>query len=701
MEGDADEGLRVSRRTMFKMVGATSLAVAGAQLADGTPASATPVPLPKVRGATNTAITNAIFVMFENHTFDNYFGSFPGANGQQMPQAPNPLLEDINHSFCHSRASFNRGKLDGFQSSALVSYSESDVPIFWNYARQFGLGDNFFTSANSSSTPNHLYMIAGQSGELFDTNATGLHCGDPANHVVLSMAADGTEYYQYPCVNINSIPAELTTAGIPWKYYCVEPIWDGTAYISGLSGSTSVIADTNAIISDIKNSALPPVSWVCPNGAASNHPANPVEPAQNYLAKLVNAAMNSPYWPGLAIFVTWDDWGGFYDHVVPPVIDAWGLGPRVPLIVISPYAKKGYISHEQGEFSSFAKFVEENWSLPSLGQRDALDSTSDLMDYFDFGASPRPPHLVNEIPQATLLAAQEPGSRKDVPGTVYPQIGGPTTVFSFVAVYTQPGTPTVSNVVIDGVSYAMAVDVVEPNGDSTVFRYRTALPVGDHEFSFQFSNGKITEVMPFNGVQYPLTVLPYDATDHTNITYPLLGAPQTFIARYISPSGTKPTVAEIQLDGVTYPLKKSNPKKPSSYWVYTTDALTTGAHWYRYLFNDGTAKGVIDGFYTPVIVSFVLTDGTVTPGSGPPGPFQFSVTYTHSTGLAPVSALLYVDDRPYTMTQQSGSLSTGAVFTASATLTSGNHEYYFVFNDGQSANALPIGPAVSAGPSVS
>jgi phospholipase C len=698
---DGSRTQRVSRRTLFKMAGTSGLAAASVQLADGSVASAQPVPLPKVRGAVNSPITNAIFVMFENHTFDNFFGNFPGANGVQMPPAPNPLIADINHSSCHHVASFNGGRLDGFQASGMVSYSESDIPVLWRYAARFGLGDNFYTSAATSSTPNHLYMIAGQCGDLYDSTSLAVHCGATANHLLLSMAPDGTKYYRYPCIDIDSVPAQLTKAGISWKYYVVEPIWNPAAYISNLAGSANVIPDTNAIITDIQTSNLPAVTWVCPTAASSQHPANPVEPAQNYLVRLMNALMLSPYWNSTAVFVTWDDWGGFYDHVDPPVIDAYGLGARVPLIVISPYAKKGYISHAQGEFSSFAKFVEANWSLPSLGQRDSLAVTSDLMDYFDFGQPPRGRMLLSELPQATLLAAQEPGSRKNVPGTVYPQIGGPGTVFDFVIVYTQPGTPDVHNVLIDGVAYPMGLDVVWPNGIASVYKYRTTLPVGTHAFSFAFTKGAVTEVMPFNGVQYSVTVLPFKATDHTNITFPLLGAPQTFVAHYESPWGIDPTVAEVQIDGVSYPLVKASPKKKSIAWEYTTTALATGDHWYRYVFSDGTTTGTIDGYFTPDIMPFVLTGGTVSPGSGSAGLYQFQVTYTHGTGLPPVSALVYVDNRPYPMQLSSGAPSSGAVYTVEVVLGTGNHEYYFVFEDGQSSNALPLGPAVLTGPIVS
>ena len=670
--------------------------------------------MPKIRGAATTPISHAIFLMFENHTFDNFFGSFPGANGVQSAPAPNPLISDINHSHCHYVASNNQGQLDGFQASGMVSYSEADLPILWAYARQFGLSDNFFTSASSSSTPNHLYMIAGQCGGIFDTNTGALQCGAAANHLVLSMAPDGTEYMQYPCLDIQSIPGELNRAKIPWKYYVKESIWNAPGYIGTLSRSPRIIADTNRIVSDISESKLATVSWVCPTGSQSDHPANAVQPAQNYLAELVNAAMKSEYWPSLAIFVTWDDWGGFYDHVNPPQVDAYGLGARVPLLVISPYAVPGYISHQQGEFSSFAKFVETNWSLPSLGQRDALDTTSDLMDFFDFSQSPQAPSSVKAIPSPMMLAAQEPGSRRHTAGTVYPQIGGPSTEFKFTVVYTLAAVPEVANVIIDGSAHPMKIKRSAPDesrdsselSDSmapavySFYEYSSTLPVGNHTFSFSFTSGGVTEVMPFNGVLYTVPVLPFDVTDRTAITVPLLGRTQVFTADCNAASTVNITLAEIQIDGAAYPMTRSEPK--GSTFQYATDSLTEGDHWYRYVFSDGKKTGTFEIGFTPVFLPLVLTLGSVSPESGAVSTnFEFTVTYTHSTGLAPQSALVYVDNSPYPMSQQSGNFSDGAVFAASVSLTSGSHKYFFVFNDGQTNNALPVGPDLYSGPTVS
>ncbi len=128
------------------------------------------------------------------------------------------------------------------------------------------------------------------------------------------------------------------------------------------------------------------------------------------MSSIVNAIMHSSEWNSTAIFVTWDDFGGWYDHVPPPQVDGIGLGPRVPLLVISPWAKPGYISSQQGEFASFDKFIEEVFNLPSLGARDSLASTSDLMDYFNFSQTPDPKLIEPKLAYSSVLSVPNVGS---------------------------------------------------------------------------------------------------------------------------------------------------------------------------------------------------------------------------------------------------------------------------------------------------
>jgi phospholipase C len=683
----------LSRRTLFKAIGGASALAALPVGAENAGASSRAMRPAKASPGTTTPITNAIIIMLENHTFDNLFGSFPGANGVVSPVGPDPVMSDINHS-CHGyRQALNQGQLNGFNAEGLISYHRSDIPIFWEYAERFGLSDNFFTSAATSSTPNHIYMIAGQSGGIIETNISDGQFGSPANCLIPSMQPDGTMYLQYPCVTINSVPQELDDAGISWRYYAGAPIWTAPLYITDLATSPNIIDNFAQIVTDIESGDLPSVSWVCPAPDESCHPAFTLGGGQNFLASVVNAVAQSQYWSSTAIFVTFDDWGGFYDHVVPPVVDMYGLGARVPLLVISPYAKPGYLSHQQGEFSSLAKFVEENWSLPSLGQRDALSSTSDLMDFFDFEQTPLKPVMHQPVAAPTMIEVPLP-VQSHGGSVVEPQVGGPSTIFEFTIVYTPATAPTTADVIIDGVPQAMT-----PSSDG-LYTYQTALSVGTHRFTFSFSSQGVTEVLPYNGHPFKVKVVPFDLTNQTNFGPPLLGQPQTFVAQYDSPAGRSPKVSEIDLDGEAYSMVV-DPANPALY-QYTTDQLAAGSHYCRFRFSDGTALGVYEDIFIPLISAFILTHASVSPSSGSTSTaFTFSVLYTHSAGVSPQSAFVYVDGVAYPMTLASGTPANGATFTATMTLGTGSHTHFLVFNDGSTSYAQPSGPAVDHGPVVS
>lgn len=695
MTDDNQQPFVTSRRTILKALTAGSVSAAST----GRIVSQS-LPNPTVKANPKTPIRHALFVMFENHTFDNFFGEFPGANGYQSPPAPDPLWSDVSHTYSHYRACFvNSTGPDAFAPTGAVSYSQADVPILWKYARQFALSDSFYTSACTSSTPNHIYMVAGQSGGLFETFPTEGHCGSPANSLLISLTNDGTPFLQYPCVNIDSLPDLLNAAGVSWRYYTSESVWQAPNFISGTAGSPHIIPRAADVVTDIMAGNLRSVSWVCPDHIESDHPSEPVAPAQNFLVQLCNALMSSHYWGASAVFVTWDDWGGFYDHVIPPAIDVYGLGPRVPLLVISPYVQSGYISHVQGEFSSFALFVEKNWSLPSLGQRDSLAVTSDLSDFFDFSQNPLPPFLQDPIVAPTMLGVPfhdlECGK-----SAVNPQIGGPSTQFDFSIVYTPSDVPAVASVVIDGAAFSMSVFArsnQQPLG--TIYRYSMALEPGEHAVRFTFTDSVgNTVTLPFNGVPYTLPVMPFDVVDLSDIRDPLDGETVTFAASYIDPSGAPPAFAVVDIDGVESELARSG---ESNRYEFMT-VLAQGEHYYRFRFSDGNVTGIYERGETPHVLPFRLTEPTVSPTSGDTNTsFIFSVVYTHSADLAPTSATLYVDEAPFAMAAGEGEFTNGVEYTAVTSLEQGSHRYFFVFGDGFTADAVPIGPASFEGPSVS
>ncbi|HEY2579876.1 MAG TPA: alkaline phosphatase family protein, partial [Streptosporangiaceae bacterium] len=319
--------------------------------------------------AQGTPVRHVVVIMMENHTLDNYFGDFPGVAGTKWgtkePPAPNPMPSDVLHNGPRAVAAIDGGRMDDFDPVGEVQYRRSDIPTYWAYAKQYGLGVNFFSDAETSSTPNHIAMVAAQTGGDFSTSSGIAGCNSPLNVLVVNRdAANGSEAYGRPCYNIDSVPNELADAGLTWKMYGGGDIWNPLLYIQDLSSTprTSPLQ----IITDAKNDNLPNVSFVAPNTEQeSDHPPVLIQPAENFVASIINAIMKSPAWPSTAIFVTWDDFGGFYDHVAPPQVDAVGMGPRMPLLVISPYTKPGYISTSQGEFASFDKFIEANFGLPS------------------------------------------------------------------------------------------------------------------------------------------------------------------------------------------------------------------------------------------------------------------------------------------------------------------------------------------------
>lgn len=657
-------------------------------------------------GATaTTPIQHIVVIMMENHSFDNLFGRFPGVNGYTEPQAPNPLSEDLQHASDATYAAVDGGKMDGFAAAGSVQYSQSDIPTYWSYAQQFGIGDNFFSSVMTNSVPNHMAMLAGQT-PIFDT-ANYAGCNSPPNALVNSKTKAGSNYWSYPCYNIYSLPQTLNSAGISWRYYSQETIWDTPIMLQPLASSPNNSRSPTQFVSDVQSGNMADVSWVMPpGGEQSDHPPAHLEGGQNYVAKQINTIMNSPYWSNTAIFLTWDDWGGQFDHVPPPQLDNLGLGPRVPLIVISPYAKQGYISHQLGEFASFDKFIEEDFAVPNMGQRDALKQISDLMDYFNFSQPPQPPFVQPMLQYSTALKAPTSGVGNNgiiFHGAITPLVGGRATSFTFSAIYLPSITPTVHRVTIDGVAHAMTL--IQPLQGGNLYEYTTKLPVGPHQCFFTFSdtNGTNT-VMPDNGVNYNWPIVsPFNFKGSVSQVPFLPGQAVTYTATYQSPAGKAPVRTEVDIDGVAYTMQSngSTSYKSGVTYTYTTSTLSIGPHYYRFRFDDGSGVMTYEEGNNPVITPITLSQSSVSPTSGGSTTvFTFQTTVADQSGDVPSQAALYVDNTPYLMTYVSGNYQTGAMFQLSTTLPTGNHTFDFVFSDGQDSWADPFAPTVYAGPDV-
>ena len=300
--------------------------------------------------------------------------------------------------------------MDGFNQGpvsdrwAYTQLDRSQLPNYWHWAREFVLADNFFSSAQGPSFPNHLYSIAAQSGGAHDNprrtgpfrSSNTFGCDAPKGQTVTIVDSEGHEKQVQPCFDFATEGDLLTDAGVDWAYYAAEPdqlgyIWSAYSAIRHIRETrewSRHVLPVDDLIADIRADRLPPVTWITPRYEVSEHPQYNFCLGENWSTQVINAIMRSPMWKDTAIFLTWDDYGGFYDHVPPPQLDGFGLGIRVPLLVISPYARNG-VDHQLGEFSSVLRFVEDNWGLRQLTDRDRL--ATDLSYDFDFTGRPHPP----------------------------------------------------------------------------------------------------------------------------------------------------------------------------------------------------------------------------------------------------------------------------------------------------------------------
>jgi phospholipase C len=374
-------------------------------------------------------IKHIVFIIKENRTFDNYFGRYPGANGAttgktstgetvELSVATDVFEPDLGHAFLDGVKSINGGKMDGFDQvtngetmNGYSAFTREGIPNYWAYADEFVLGDNLFTSMYGPTFPAHLYTVAAQAGRIVgnkdQTSTEGGYCDD-INETVFRFqklsrqekreimeaeeANDVDTVVQYwehvrACFNFKVLPDQLDKAGIGWHYYADEGSWmNAMLAIKHMRFSPhwgKDITGEEDFPEDIAKERLAPVTWVVPGPGVNEHPGGPsVCVGENWTVSVVNQIMRSKYWKNTAIFLTWDDFGGFYDHVPPPHYDVMGLGPRAPLLVISPWAKEGYVDSTEYEFSSVLKFIETVHDLDCMTQRDC--QASNMMNAFDF-----------------------------------------------------------------------------------------------------------------------------------------------------------------------------------------------------------------------------------------------------------------------------------------------------------------------------
>jgi phospholipase C len=424
-------------------------------------------------------IKHVIVIMQENRSFDHYFGTYPGADGLPrnaegdftvcVPdparggcQKPYHDTNDLNaggpHGDAAAAADIADGKMDGFIGQAefgrrkgciqnpdnplcsrraaspdVMGYHDGqDIPNYWAYARNFVLQDHMFEPNASWSLPAHLFMVS-------EWSARCPRKGDPMSCVSALQNPDnpnpGDAHYAW-----TDLTYLLHARRISWRYYVftgTEPdcqddqmicesvkqgattpgIWNPLPDFDTVKedGQLGNITTLSQYFKAAKNGTLPSVAWIDPTNSVSEHPPALVSNGQAYVTRLINAAMRGKDWKSTAIFLAWDDWGGFYDHVKPPSVDKLGYGLRVPGLVISPYARRGFIDHQTLSFDAYVKFVEDDFlggqridpvtdgrpdSRPDVRENEPI--LGSLVRDFDFNRKPRPPLLLNPHPQTDL-----------------------------------------------------------------------------------------------------------------------------------------------------------------------------------------------------------------------------------------------------------------------------------------------------------
>ncbi|HKH88233.1 MAG TPA: alkaline phosphatase family protein [Acidimicrobiales bacterium] len=434
-------------------------------------------------------VKHVIMIMQENRSFDNYFGTYPGAlgipmrNGVPTVCVPNPATHvcdkpfhdvyDVNGGGPHSEpfalADVDGGKMDGFIGSVLKVaktctspqdpscvfvkfggksgvpdvmgyHTAAEIPNYWTYAKDFVLADHMFEPVKSWSLPDHLYQVSAWSAHCANTNPMSCqnsimpYTNRQFDSAVGSEVATGTTsidlawtdetwllyhhnvswgYYvqngtQPDCAN----DAALTCPPVPQNWR-TPGIWNPLPLFTDVQNDHQEknVQPLGNFLTQAKSGTLPAVSWIAPSQLDSEHPPGSIHNGQAYVTALINAIMKSPDWSSSAIFLAWDDWGGFYDNVVPPTIDANGYGMRVPAMIISPYAKKGWMDTQTLSSDAFLKFIEDDFLNgarlnpktdgrpdPRPDVREDASQLGNLANAFDFSQAPRPPMLLPTNP---------------------------------------------------------------------------------------------------------------------------------------------------------------------------------------------------------------------------------------------------------------------------------------------------------------
>jgi phospholipase C len=453
-------------------------------------------------------IKHIVIIMQENRSFDNYFGTYPRADGLPglaghpgtVPCIPDPHAghcqkpwHDTNlvnaggpHFQQDAVADIDRGRMDGFIKSVegadldtdklgcavnlqplgcvdvMGYHTAAEIPNYWTYAKDFVLQDHMFESAQAWSLVSHLYLVSGWSAQCsngYEPDTCKANNTFPelpswlpqtlqeaiGGALGLLMPANPSAPPSYAWTDVSYL---LHRSGVSWRYYVEEgtepdcetgamtcapipqvitdpSIWNPLPAFGDVrrDGQLGNVVATSQLFADAAAGHLPAVSWVTPSGDDSEHPPANIAAGQEHVTNVINAIMKSPDWDSTAIFLTWDDWGGFYDHVAPPTVDAQGYGLRVPALVISPYAKRGYIDHTTYSFDAYLKFIEDDFLSgqrlnpktdgrpdPRPDVRENEKVLGNLASAFNFNQKPRPPVILNPNPDHRIIHPPAPGN---------------------------------------------------------------------------------------------------------------------------------------------------------------------------------------------------------------------------------------------------------------------------------------------------
>jgi phospholipase C len=431
----------MDRRFLFAVIAALLMVISGNGLAHSAGQQSpfrTPIPFA-------SKIDHVVIIMMENHAYDNYFETYclqlsaycnetgngiaPGTcepmlgvpGGCVVPYAfngKNLSPPDLPHTYNSTIEALNGGQMNNFYVAERKGlepfgyYNGTTVPVYWDLAQEFGLGDDFFSAALSYSLPNHWYLLSGQApAESIGTVLAAANYSQKHTYLNESNATPSIQnllvknglsfrYYDFPLAPyqtaIQAAPRASNDGGKGSAYSYWNPLAAKAQSYNDSYSSAFVARDQ--IFSDLQDSNLPNVSYVLPCCDYSDHPPANRTLAEEFVANVVDSIEYSPYWNHTAIFLTWDEYGGWYDNVAPPSIDSLGLSFRVPLIVISPYTPRGEIIGTLGHFESTLAFIEDRWGLQSQCMTPRDCGAPNLGNYFDFNMTPRSPAFIDPNP---------------------------------------------------------------------------------------------------------------------------------------------------------------------------------------------------------------------------------------------------------------------------------------------------------------